>query len=307
MAIVLAIGAWLGWLVHGARVQSSAVNVLQKSGGKVWYSWQPNSIDDFSPDPQERPSWPRWIVDRLGDDFFGRVVKVELGGEEVSDRELISVGDLDRLKFLAVGGAKRITGAGYRQLGRLTELRVLALRSNSITDDGLSSVAALERLEELDLSSCERITDDGLTRLTGLRNLRVLALERTAVTDRGMGSVACLASLQELYITYDSVGDAGMAQLANLNSLKCLGAHGCAAVSDAGIAHLTRARALARLNLSGTRVSDAGMQWLKQLKNLRELDVSNSDVTERGAADLRSTLPNLEIYNPPSGGDPFPR
>jgi hypothetical protein len=300
MALILAIGAWLGWLTHEARMQSRAVRVIEKARGKVWYSWQISSFDEFAPNPEDVPFWPKWVVDRIGLDFFGHVLKVRLGGDHVSDLELASVGQLTRIMRLELGGVAKVTSGGYKHLERLTQLRTLSLRGSNVNNEELSSIAVLQHLEELDLSSCEQLTDDGLTHLRGLRHLRVLALEQTKVTDRGMESVSQLVGLQELYINDDAIGDAGIARIADLPSLKLLGAHGCATVSDAGVEQLSHAPALVSLYLSRTQVSDAGMRLLERLRSLREIDVSASRVTQRGSAVLQRANPKLRIYNPPS-------
>ena len=40
LLVVLAIGLWLGWIVHKARQQREAVAALQKFGGFVHYDWE---------------------------------------------------------------------------------------------------------------------------------------------------------------------------------------------------------------------------------------------------------------------------
>src|SRR4051812_18842713 len=72
---VLVIGGWLGWIAHRARVQREAVAAIKRAGGHVYYDWERN---DGKPVPNGKPRWPRWLVDRLGIDYFGDVDTVFL-------------------------------------------------------------------------------------------------------------------------------------------------------------------------------------------------------------------------------------
>ena len=71
--VVLTVGGGLGWVVNQARIQRDAVTAIQKAGGVCLYDW------DFrkgAPNPNGTPMAPRWLVDRLGVDYFGHVVSV---------------------------------------------------------------------------------------------------------------------------------------------------------------------------------------------------------------------------------------
>ncbi len=300
MMVVLVAGIWLGWLVHAARIQRSAVTAIQNAGGQVWYSWQTGSLDDFRPNAEERPWWPSWVIDRFGVDLFSSVIKVELGGERTTDREMMRVGNLTRLEYLSVVGGGRLGTGGFKHLARLTNLRRLDLRSTSITDAGLSCVAGLDNLQELDLSTCGELTDAGLAHLKALRRLVKLVLEQTAITDNGIEFIENLTSLRELYLNGDSITDEGLARLKALNRLEVLGAHDCTAITDSGLVHLAGLSRLKALALSRSQVTDAGLRSLKGLTQLKYLDVSGAHVTDAGASELQLALPGLEIYNPDS-------
>jgi internalin A len=297
-AVVLLIGAWLGWLVHEARVQRRAVREIQNAGGKVWYQWQRDSFDDFLPNPDEPPLWPRWVVDSLGVDYFGHAVKVQFGGNGTSDRQLNHIRDLTRLEHLRLGIETGTDDGFKRILERLTNLRHLNLVGTGITNTGLSCVAGLEKLEELDLSYCPSITDAGLAHLKGLRSLRSLGLERTSISDAGLEHVAELRNLRELDISDDSIGDVGMAWLTGLNQLERLTAHCCRDVTDAGLTHLAGLSKLKQLFLGHSQITDNGLRCLKGLKSLQYLDTGNTHVTDAGVKDIQLALPKLEIFNP---------
>ena len=57
-------------------------------------------------------------------------------------------------------------------------------------------------------------------------------------------------------------------------------------ITDAGLAHLKRARRLRVLDLDQTRVSDAGLAHLGELTSLRGLYLARTEVTDAGLAAL---------------------
>jgi internalin A len=75
MIFVLLIGGTLGWIVYSARVQRDAVAAIEAAGGSVWYQWQ---WRNGKPILNGHPPWPEWIVNLVGVDYFGGVVRVSL-------------------------------------------------------------------------------------------------------------------------------------------------------------------------------------------------------------------------------------
>jgi hypothetical protein len=75
IVLVLVLGAGLGWLVRGARIQREAVAAITIPGGAVRYDWE-GTIEGFVP---EGKLWaPRWLVDLIGVDYFGHVISASL-------------------------------------------------------------------------------------------------------------------------------------------------------------------------------------------------------------------------------------
>ena len=96
IVLVLIVGCWLGWMVRSAQIQRAAVAAIERSGGWVWYDWH---FNNGSVVRNAKPWAPKWLVDRVGVDYFGDVVFVGLRGQG-SDAELIHVGHLSRLETL---------------------------------------------------------------------------------------------------------------------------------------------------------------------------------------------------------------
>jgi hypothetical protein len=123
MVLVLILGGGLGWLVHRAQVQRHAVAAIGRAGGRVTYDWEWANGRRV---PNAQPRWPRWLVDRLGVDYFGNVVVADFRGTQVGDADLA-------------------------HLEGLTGLRVLSLRDTRVGDAGLAHLKGLTGLQNLDL------------------------------------------------------------------------------------------------------------------------------------------------------------
>ena len=70
IVVVLIIGGCLGWLVRGARIQRDAVAAIERGGGHVEYDWEWNDGGKIAGGV---PRAPRWLVERIGVNYFGHV------------------------------------------------------------------------------------------------------------------------------------------------------------------------------------------------------------------------------------------
>lgn len=157
IVLVLLIGGSLGWVVHSARVQREAVAAIQKLGGTVTYDWERK---DGRSVPNGKPWAPKWLVDRIGIDYFGHITQVRMvATPELSDAELTHI-------------------------SHLSQLEELDLHRSPITDARLAYVEGLPDLQSLTLFHTD-IGDRGLMRLKQLPRLRTLSVENTKVTDAG--------------------------------------------------------------------------------------------------------------------------
>jgi Leucine Rich repeat len=186
--LVLLVGGWLGWYVRSVRIQREAVAAIEKAEGRVWYNWQYKegiSSWHWVGDP-----WaPGWLVDRLGVDYFGRVVAIDQSGwithsRSFTDKDMVPVGHLTGLVELRLWSSS-VTDAGLAELNRLARVERLKLYGSKVTDAGLIRLRGFSRLKELCLTG-SKITDAGLVHLTGMTNLTELDLMSTQVTDAGV-------------------------------------------------------------------------------------------------------------------------
>jgi hypothetical protein len=77
IVLVLVIGGWLGWIVRSARIQHNAVASIKRAGGTILYE-RNMQMDERM---WLRDRWvmpPKWLVDRLGIDYFSNVEGVVL-------------------------------------------------------------------------------------------------------------------------------------------------------------------------------------------------------------------------------------
>jgi hypothetical protein len=148
-------------MVHQARIQREAVAAIERAGGEIMYDWQ---WKDNAP-VQGRPSAPRWLVDRVGIDYFGHVTRVDLvhKGRSKVESAFSYVGRLDRLQELCVH-TSAVSDADLVRVTGLKDLRRLILYRTPVTDAGLEPLKGLTHLKELELTHT-RATDVGVRRL----------------------------------------------------------------------------------------------------------------------------------------------
>jgi Leucine-rich repeat (LRR) protein len=233
--------AWLAWTTIVAVRQRAAVRAIQSVGGFAAYSWE---WQRGEPIKNRRPPAPRWLVSRLGRDFFGHVVYVDLM-DRGSDGIMVAVGRLERLEELILTGSD-VTDRGLRHLQGLSRLRLLELSNTQVCDAGLSYVRDLVSLETLDLSET-RITDDGLRELKRLTRLEALRLNHDDVSDSGLACLEGLVRLRILGLAFTNVSDYGLAPLKAMSQLQSV-------------------------DVRSTRVTEFGAQTLRRAN--REMQVS---------------------------------
>jgi hypothetical protein len=248
MILVLLLGGGLGWFAHvlrKAQAQRDAVSAIQRIGGNVHYEseWS-NATPPVGTLPSRPPLWPKWLVDRVGTDFFLNVVGIYLT-RGASDAELAYLGSLSRLESLVV-------------------------HPSTVTDAGLVHLKGLTHLSNLQLPG-SRVGGEGMVCLEGMTKLQMLILWDTEVSDAGLIHLKGLTSLRSLDLSNTKVTDAGLIHLKGLNNLVAFSLAGTQ-VSDAGLEHLRGLTELVRLSLAGTKVTDAGVQELQKAIPMLKVD-----------------------------------
>jgi hypothetical protein len=207
MVLTLVIGGWLGWIVRSTRVQREAVAAINGAGGSVLYDWQWVHGRFI---PTGRPGAPGWLVDRMGNDYWGHVVYANVN-ERGSDTTLSYIAQLSRLEELELAMAP-VTDSRLAHINGLSNLRVLSLNSAGVSNAGLIHLEGLRSLERLVLAS-KHVTDAGLAHLRGLHSLSILSLAGAGVTDAGLMHLRELRALEMVDLTGTAVTDAGVVAL----------------------------------------------------------------------------------------------
>ncbi len=239
LVVLLAIGlTWIVYLariVHSAQLQGEAVAAIKNAGGSVRYDWD---REDGRPITSGRQWYPEWVVDRLGDDYFGNVVEVYLPGG-LSDANLALVGRFPRLEELHYSSFRStVTDAGLAHLDGITKLKELNLAGRRFIDAGFENAST-------------GITDAGLVHLKGMARLEKLDLSGTRITDAGLLYLGGMTRLQELDLSYTRVNGTGMVHLKGLTSLQSLNLRGTK-VDDFGAQEVRRA--LPKVKFSYTHI-----------------------------------------------------
>jgi hypothetical protein len=162
LLLILVIGCGLGWIarvVRTGQTQRRAVAAIYQAGGWALYD---TDWDEGQAPTAWHPRWPRSLVDRVGVDYFGTVVFVNLHD--------------------------RGTDAVLAQVGRLTHLKQLHRPGLAMTDAELIHLGQLNKLELLSLNHTQ-VTDAGLVHLKGLKGLKWLRVAGSRVTDAGVGEL----------------------------------------------------------------------------------------------------------------------
>jgi hypothetical protein len=139
------------------------------------------------------------------------------------------------------------------------------------------------------------ITADGLKHLTGLPNLEHLRLRGLGVDDNGLAQIAQLQSLRFLNLPRGSFSDAGLAHLAGHARLELL-RFGSPNVTDAGIKTLREMPALTQIHLIGVPLSDAALVELAKMNQLQSLYVDDIAFSDTAWEAFFAARPGLHVH-----------
>ena len=236
----------------------------------------------------------------------------------VNDRqiELLSkVKTLRRLGFAEAG----LTAQHFKTLSSLPNVQVVHLQDTGTTNDSLESVGRMRELRSLAIYD-EPIDGVGLKHLESLSKLVSFSLCGTKVDDAGLAGLSHLKSLKFVRLGPNTgrLTDAGLVHLASLDALEILQLDGDSssrihgtglkhvpanklrvvklpvAMSDDGLAAVAMFSNLRQLDISGSPVTDKGIQALKPLRNLEWLQAGSTKITGEGLENLTG-LVKLEL------------
>ena len=117
----------------------------------------------------------------------------------------------------------------------LEKLTFLSLdETEGITDAGIEHIAKHRNLEDLFLSYTG-LTDAGMKHIQSLKSLRRAWFEGTKITDASMPGFRLMPNIAEIGIAFTEVSTTGLMELADIRTLKKVGAKGCQNITPDGI------------------------------------------------------------------------
>jgi hypothetical protein len=264
--VLTAFAVWLGLYVHRTRMQEDAVQAIHNFGGWVRYDFQyptgSYSVKDF--DPKAKSGVPKWLLDRLGLDFFHSVVYVSLIYSTDSGKREENSNPSDK---------------ALQHLPKLPNLRTLLLAGTQASDASMRHLAKLKRLEQLYMWDVSKVSDIGVQHLKHLTNLEGIHISESRISVGALRVFGQLKEIESLSVQGNHFTDTGLSYLANSTKLKVLWVGlGPNQITDEGICHLCQLEELETLGLQNTHVTAKGLERLSTLRNLKSLFVTKREL-----------------------------
>jgi hypothetical protein len=171
-----------------------------------------------------------------------------------------------------------------------------------LDQDLARSLPALGQMPRLWFFAAEGngVGDRSAAVIAGFPRLRILDLYNSAVTNAGLAAIAQCQTLEELYLSDTAINDDALLELEAHPRLKVLDLWRCR-LTDVAVEHLSKLAALRRLNLDSTDIKGEKLHKLAELPHLEYLALPER-VDLKAVEDLQSRLPALKIE---VGGEPF--
>jgi len=156
-----------------------------------------------------------------------------------------------KLRRLTLVCARRITEAGFMQLGALAELQVLELAFLTITEAGFAHLVGLSQLKHLRLSRCAfDLPHACIGHLATMSSLETLILVETdSFVDTGMARLGQLTTLRNLTLFEANLTDFDLAHFASLSNLESFSMERCKNATSRGVMFLGQLPRLRKVRL----------------------------------------------------------
>jgi hypothetical protein len=142
-----------------------------------------------------------------------------------------------------------------------------------------------------------RVDDKLVSELGKLSELRYLDLiECRNVTDAGILKWPTSLPLRMLDLQETAVSDKGVAHLSRFGTLESLVLERTV-VSEAGIDHLSQLEHLWQLHIRHTKVTKSSLPTLRNMEKLRILSIDADDFSGEEATRLKEVKPNLRVFH----------
>lgn len=177
----------------------------------------------------------------------------------------------------------------FRELGRLTQIKLLSFYNTRLTPRDLEHIARLTQLESFSADHAD-IDREGLAKLVKLP-LKDLSLDGANLVDADADCLEPFIDHLEGLSLYDTpVGDQWAAVLTRCKNLKRLAVG--SETTDRGAAQLSKLEGLTEIGFEGSSVTDRGVENLSQFESLRKFGAKGSGISDDTARHL-ARFPNL--------------
>lgn len=204
------------------------------------------------------------------DPFWIRAGGFGVGGFVLGNGRLSRLVPDEAVNYITLSG-KQFDDQCCKDLAGLHGLKSLHLIDTGITDADLKVICAAP----FDLVSIHFYKCDGLT-------------------DAGLAHLSAQSAIFYLEIHEANISGVGLAKLSSL-PLMVLRLQDCAFVTERGLSHLPKFKALENLILKGTSVTDASLVHIAAMTSLKEVALSGTKVTAGGVEQLQRRRPRLSI------------
>ena len=196
LIVITFVAIWVAVETNRASGQRRAVEALSNYGYVIYEHEFVNSAamqGSYGGKNSQRVDWgretpgPRWIRRLVGDDYFRRVVNVDVAAHP----------DV------------------FEQIQNLSDIKKLRVDAYYLRDEDLAKLGMLPKLRHLSIMGAPQVSDDGLKHLLAA-NLRFLSITHTPITDRAVETLSQLKQLEQLGLAYTNVTVEGSEKLRNL-------------------------------------------------------------------------------------------
>lgn len=172
------------------------------------------------------------------------------------------------------------------ELENFPKLAKIILNGTKVTPETFDGLAKVSGLTYLDIERSSP-TAKSLKKLKGLKQLKFLQLFKATISEDAMKAVSEFPALEQIRCAQTRVGDAELAHLSNLKSLKAIDLSDCNRVTTEGLKSLAKCPKLSFLKVWGPSINDESLEVIGQMKSLRVLGLNDTAVTDEGMQFLK--------------------
>lgn len=222
-----------------------------------------------------------------------KVIRFGPDGPSITDSDLEMIGRLPNLKVLAIDG-QPITSRGLAKLQHSEQMLEFYAAGTNLDDSFAETLAAMTTLKKVRLSGT-KIGDNVAATLANLPQLSEVDVSGCQnLSAAAVGHIASISKLTKLNLYDTPVDDAAVESLTTATGLKWLNLDKTS-LTDDGIASLQSMSELEFLHLGSTAISDAAADGLSALTSLKTLIVTRTNMTKTGVDKIQTAIPGCEI------------